>query len=714
MKDSKVLKIISYIILPIFIAGIVITFLYELDKNDYGKVQIEASTYFETDSFLNQYMSTLSEETENLIYRNKDYKTIQDNDYTLYYNYGSQNKYDYYGKIKDFYYAIVYKQKVFTNVELTTETNTLDGIKNYIKNNSDKSKIANIINGNVEADSQIIATKAIQYFDNFKNTYYTKDQKQDGNMIILNSTQEEINTAIVENEKEKVYITTQIQDFEIYTSYKEELIETTRSDDVFYREFIGSLKKYEKAMKYEFPICSIGAILVMLYLVLSIGHKKGKKQIELNDFDKIPVEIVLALSATLIIAISIFASELTYVYSKMVDYSFMLNSVITIYLISYILLAVAITTIIKRIKAKAFFKYSIIGKIFSWCINLCKKIWNGVEKLYVATKESWSLSKRVVFYAWIYILVMIGIILVFKGIGIILDISLTIYVFYKIIQSLNQYKKIENHLKEMYEGNHPEKLDENDFSTEYKNIVMYINDISKGFDKAIEERIKSEHLKTELITNVSHDIKTPLTSIINYVDLLEKEKIDSPKAKEYIEVLDNKSQRLKKLTEDLIEASKASSGNLKLEMQKIRLTELIKQSIGEFEDKFKERNLDIVTNYPEKDLYILADNRYLYRVIENLFANVSKYALENSRVYIEVKEENKRALVTIKNISKDSLNISVDELMQRFVRGDKSRTTEGSGLGLSISESLTKLQKGKFTLQVDGDLFKVILDFETV
>jgi signal transduction histidine kinase len=223
--------------------------------------------------------------------------------------------------------------------------------------------------------------------------------------------------------------------------------------------------------------------------------------------------------------------------------------------------------------------------------------------------------------------------------------------------------------------------------------------------------MKSERLKTELITNVSHDIKTPLTSIINYVDLLKKEKIDNPKANEYIDVLDKKSQRLKKLIEDLVEASKASSGNIRMNIEKLNVVELIKQSLGEFEDKFKERNLDIQSDYSKSEIFIMADSRYLYRSIENMLSNISKYALENSRVYIEVFEENGKVKISMKNISKEKLNITTDELMQRFVRGDKSRTTEGSGLGISIAKSLVEAQNGKFSLNIDGDLFKVEIEF---
>jgi signal transduction histidine kinase len=193
--------------------------------------------------------------------------------------------------------------------------------------------------------------------------------------------------------------------------------------------------------------------------------------------------------------------------------------------------------------------------------------------------------------------------------------------------------------------------------------------------------------------------------------LLKKEKIDNPKANEYIEVLDKKSQRLKKLIEDLVEASKASSGNIRMNIEKLNVVELIKQSLGEFEDKFKERNLDIQSDYSKSEIFIMADSRYLYRSIENMLSNISKYALENSRVYIEVFEEYGKVKISMKNISKEKLNITTDELMQRFVRGDKSRTTEGSGLGISIAKSLVEAQNGKFSLNIDGDLFKVEIEF---
>ena len=245
-------------------------------------------------------------------------------------------------------------------------------------------------------------------------------------------------------------------------------------------------------------------------------------------------------------------------------------------------------------------------------------------------------------------------------------------------------------------------------------MAEYINSLSTGLTKAVEESLKSERMKTELITNVSHDIKTPLTSIINYVDLLKKEEMPNEKAKEYLEILDKKSQRLKRLTEDLVEASKASSGNIKLNMEEINVKELIKQISGEFEDKLNEKELELILNMPNEEVKIKADSRYLYRVIENMYSNISKYALEGSRVYVDAIINKDKVEIQLKNISKAKLNISSEELMQRFVRGEASRNTEGSGLGLSIAESLTTLQKGRFNIYLDGDLFKVTIEFDKI
>jgi len=245
-------------------------------------------------------------------------------------------------------------------------------------------------------------------------------------------------------------------------------------------------------------------------------------------------------------------------------------------------------------------------------------------------------------------------------------------------------------------------------------IDYYSYSISRGLKAAVTEQVKAERLKTDLITNVSHDLKTPLTSIISYVDLLKRENIESPRAQEYIAVLEQKSARLKNLTEDLVEASKASSGNISLELIPIHYTEILQQSLGEFEDKLAARSLQVLTTLPQEDVLILADGRQLFRVLENLLNNCCKYALLGSRVYIELQKDEEIATFTMKNISEAPLNVSPEELTERFVRGDVSRSTEGSGLGLSIAKSLTKLMNGKMKIEIDGDLYKVSLSFPLV
>lgn len=221
--------------------------------------------------------------------------------------------------------------------------------------------------------------------------------------------------------------------------------------------------------------------------------------------------------------------------------------------------------------------------------------------------------------------------------------------------------------------------------------------------------MKSERLKTELITNVSHDIRNPLTSIITYVDLLKHEK-DQVKASEYLEVLDQKAQRLKLLTDDLFEASKASSGNIPVQLDKIDIVSLITQGLGEVNDKIEAMDLNIKLNHPDYKVYVTADGKLLWRSIENILSNIFKYALERSRVYIDIEDMDNEIRISFKNISAYELNITADELMERFKRGDESRNSQGSGLGLSIARNLIELQKGRFTIHVDGDLFKAIIN----
>ena len=237
-----------------------------------------------------------------------------------------------------------------------------------------------------------------------------------------------------------------------------------------------------------------------------------------------------------------------------------------------------------------------------------------------------------------------------------------------------------------------------------------LNRIGEGVNKAVEERLKSERLRTELITNVSHDIKTPLTSIINYADLITKEKTDNQNIQEYAEVLGKQSQKLKRLIENLIEASKASTGNIHVEIKPCNLNVLLAQISGEYEQRLAEQNLTLIASPLPDDIFVLADGSQLWRVFDNLLGNICKYALENTRVYMDVAvKEHDQVEITLKNISKNQLNLSEDELFERFKRGDNSRSTSGNGLGLSIAQSLMRLQNGSLHLVTDGDLFKAVV-----
>ena len=254
-------------------------------------------------------------------------------------------------------------------------------------------------------------------------------------------------------------------------------------------------------------------------------------------------------------------------------------------------------------------------------------------------------------------------------------------------------------------------IDGSTFILGFKEQADAVNKINHGLQRALDERMRSERFKTELITNVSHDIKTPLTSILNFVDLLKKEELNNETAYEYLAVLDKKTERLKELIDDLMEASKASTGNIAVNKEEIIVNELVKQISGEYDERLGKKGLHTILSLPEQKVCIEADSRLMWRIMENVMSNIKKYAMANTRVYIDLATSKTEMNLNIKNISEAKLNISAEELMERFVRGDRARNTEGSGLGLSIAKSLTELQGGDFTLMITGDLFEVRITF---
>lgn len=347
-----------------------------------------------------------------------------------------------------------------------------------------------------------------------------------------------------------------------------------------------------------------------------------------------------------------------------------------------------------------------------------KGLWRGLNFL---AKGLWELLKgipmvmtTVIIYLGICILEFFGCLLFMEAEGVVLwgieKLVLLLVVLYLALTG----KKLLKASGELAAGKEAYRVDTSRMVGAFKEQGENLNSLGQGISIAVAERMRSEHLKTELITNVSHDLKTPLTSIINYADLICQEETDNPKIKEYSEVLLRQSGRLKKLLEDLVEASKATTGNLEVNLTPCEVGVLLTQAVGEYQQKMEEKGLELRAVQPEAPVRILADGRHLWRVFENLLNNICKYAQENSRVYLSVEQREDKVYIIFRNMSKYALDISPEELEERFVRGDKSRHMEGNGLGLSIAKSLTELQNGKLSIVIDGDLFKVTLTFDAL
>lgn len=701
MRKNKLFKAVSYVVLSLSLLVIILSSMTIAIKNS---EYLNEEKYFETEKFTFNYLMSLQDISDKLIHNNSSYNCVKDGDLEIYHIYdyytlngNVENEYSNYTNLENINFLVIYKNKAITNIN----ANTIEDIKKQINLESNQDKKVDIVNGTLQTNSQSISKYGEKYLNNFSITYYTTDTEKTDKTLTDGRYIE--------------YISTSVKDFEIYSSYKEKI--NQNYERKMLTSFLDMMNPIENNAYVILPVSVIITILLIIYLTASIGHSDEKNTVELNIFDYIPIEIIIffAILISCIPFILLGATEN--------DYNAIISIAITAYFVIYICAAIIMTTLIKRVKTKQVLKTSLTGKFVLWVIKLLKKIVNKTKEIWKTFTYSANTTFKVVasvgitIFVWIIVFLLAGNTDIFP----VLIVALVCYIIYKVIKILKEYSQLENKLKEIYEGNNKNVLNANEFAMPFKSAVTYLNDISNGFENAVQERMKSERMKAELITNVSHDIKTPLTSIINYVDLIKQENVQNKKIEEYIEILDNKSQRLKKLTEDLVEASKISTGNISLNLEKINVTELIKQATGEFEDKFRNRGLEVIMNSETNVINIMADSRYMYRVIENLYSNISKYALENSRVYVDIKENEKDMYtdakyvsIEMKNISKDKLNISAEELMQRFVRGDKSRTTEGSGLGISIAQNLTELQNGQFELKLDGDLFKVKMIFKEI
>lgn len=480
-------------------------------------------------------------------------------------------------------------------------------------------------------------------------------------------------------------------------------------------EIAAEAINYEAYRSYVLPVTigEIGAILVLLismvWLTVTAGRKPKDEEIHLNSFDEWPTEIGAAVILGIWIGVLLFfGSILNQRMFSSIKGILAVAGFIT--LITMILFLIGYLSLVRRIKARSLWKNSLLRRIFH---ELGKGVKKGKEFLDLYSKNTASKVKTTILLIAFLGIQFLFCAIIFSG-GVLfllllafLDLLALIYV----IRRAGNWDIILDGLKRISQGELQHKIPLDKLEGEQKTMAEYINNIGSGLDAAVEKSVKNERMKTELITNVSHDLKTPLTSIINYVDLLKRENFTDEKITGYLDILDEKSQRLKVLTEDVVEASKVSSGNITLEMNDIDFVEMIQQVIGEFEERFQEKNLVMMVHFPDEPSMIYADGQRMWRVLENIFGNVIKYAMEGTRVYAEIVNANKKVTFSLKNISAQPLNISPDELTERFIRGDISRNTEGSGLGLSIAKSLTELQKGEFKIYVDGDLFKVTITF---
>lgn len=439
-------------------------------------------------------------------------------------------------------------------------------------------------------------------------------------------------------------------------------------------------------------------------------EKKWVDAIKPGFWQKIPLDLEACMILVPLTMLMVVGLEMTSRLSSADHLVVAALSLAGIYVLAYIWLA----DFVIRVKAGKWWRNMLLYKCFAW-------IWKKVKKAFRSLLGVLRIFRENISLLWKGILILGGFCL-FEFFGILItehavEAEVAIWFFYRaatvvvILIGIIQANSLKDGAKRLAEGDLSEKVKTEKMFWEFKEHGETLNCVSDGISLAVEKRMQSEHFRTELITNVSHDIKTPLTSIINYVDLLQKEEIGNEKAKEYLEVVSRQSARLKKLTEDLIEASKASTGSMPVNMEKLEMGVFLTQTLGEFEEKFEAAGLRPVLHKPEKEVLVTADGRHLWRVVENLVQNICKYAQPDTRVYIDLEEKRNEVVISFKNISRYELNISGDALMERFVRGDESRHTDGSGLGLSIAGSLMELMGGKLEIVVDGDLFKVILHF---
>lgn len=501
---------------------------------------------------------------------------------------------------------------------------------------------------------------------------------------------------------------------------------------------VSNITKYFEKNKYAILVAEILfmllELLLIIFLIMGSGRREDDEEIHDRQFiDHIPADLHFVLSFSIgIIAICLNIVLFEIDYRAIAILCALTGFIATLLALQWMMsFAVQIkqkrmikeTVIVRLCKLIVRLCKIIITTAIRWCkiiitaaIRWCKKFFAWVKRVcerglrFFGSFE--SLKVIVVIGAAVYLVkVFLSLLSYWNEAAIIMQIAIDTLVFAFFIYLFKMIKNIENSTERILSGDSGYKIDTTNMVGIISRHANQLNCINEAIDEAVTERTKSEHLRTELITNVSHDIKTPLTSIINYTDLLAAEELNNEKAEEYIHIISSNAMRLKKLATDVVDASKASTGNIAIEIGDCNVGMMLEQALGEYLDRFEERNLTTVVNTPDDELHVFADGQHAWRILDNIMGNVYKYAKADTRVYIDVSRKGEMTYITVRNISDAELNISADELMERFVRGDGSRNTEGSGLGLSIAKNLAELQGGSLNLAIDGDLFKVRVGF---
>jgi len=492
------------------------------------------------------------------------------------------------------------------------------------------------------------------------------------------------------------------------------------NDVDFYALADTNLKTVDVSWQKMLGFAAVLGLLSLIALVVFVVFQPKKEREELKYFDRWFTEIAIIFVAATVcaviglgaLAVSVFIDRdiLTGISMEQSRRGFGVSLFVT-FSVLYLMFLLYMGSLVRRVKAHALWKGSLCYYILHNTKRLCGKLLMLIRRVVEELVNNKLFFVRTFGPYCMFLFMNAVLILVFRVFGIFLacafDVAVAVYLYFENVAR----EEIVAGISRICDGEVEYQIDTSKFFGENKVIAEAVNKIGDAVKTAVQISMKDERLKADLITNVSHDIKTPLTSIINYVDLLKRENIQGEKAQEYIRILDEKSQRLKQLTLDLVEASKISSGNITLEMSDIHVKELLAQATGEYKDKMEEKKLVLVESYPDTDVMIRADSRRMWRVVENLLLNICKYAMEGTRVYVDVDAHSENVEIIFRNISAQPLNIPAEELTERFIRGDVSRSTEGSGLGLSIAQNLTVAQGGEFKIHLDGDLFKVVLTF---